>query len=60
MSVGMFNIVSVMKKQIKKTIEHYDKNRYFHSSDFDWIMKKNIELINNKTDETKRKNNRTR
>lgn len=49
MSVGMLNIVSVMKKQIKKTIQHYDKNRYFHSSDFDWIMKKNIELINNKT-----------
>jgi len=49
MSVGMFNLDSNMKKQIKKTIEHYDKNRYFHSSDFDWIMKKNTELINNKT-----------
>ena len=37
------------KANIKATLKRYDENRYFHRNDFDWIMKKNIELINNKT-----------
>jgi|TARA_R100000231_G_scaffold52688_1_gene44493 hypothetical protein len=33
------------KANIKATLKKYDENRYFHRADFDWIAKKNIQLI---------------
>jgi len=33
------------KANLKATLKRYDDNRYFHRNDFDWIAKRNIQLI---------------
>ena len=36
---------NMKKANLKATLKRYDDNRYFHRNDFDWIAKKNIQLI---------------
>jgi hypothetical protein len=40
-----FKTKKMKKANLKATLKRYDDNRYFHRNDFDWIAKKNIQLI---------------
>ena len=40
-----FNYNTMKKANLKATLKRYDDNRYFHRNDFDWIAKRNIQLI---------------
>lgn len=45
LSYGNNKYNTMKKANLKATLKRYDDNRYFHRNDFDWIAKRNIQLI---------------